>query len=108
MDVRIERTRLLFTNYTDTEKRQLQDMVASMDNIFLYEDADKRVLELPPGILSDIKKNFPRAKYTDASNEYWPYERIHPVSHSAKPRNQLQTDFISYLINESKRGNKVG
>ena len=108
MDVRIERTRLLFTNYTDTEKRQLQDMVASMDTIFLYEDADKRVLGLPPGILSDIKKNFPRAKYTDASNEYWPYDRIHPVSHSAKPRNQLQTDFISYLINESKRGNKVG
>lgn len=108
MNIRKERTRLLFTEYTDTEKRQLQDMVATTNTIYLYEDDDKKVLALPTGMEELVKKNFPKSKFVDASDTYWPYKKIHEVHHSAKPRNQLQTDFISYLINESKQGHKVG
>lgn len=108
MNIRKERTRLLITDYTDAEKEALEDLTAAMDNVFLYKDEDNHVLGLLPGILDEVKKKFPRAKITDASNEYWPYEKIHPVTHSAKPRNQLQIDFINYLLNESKKGNKVG
>ena len=106
MNILKERTRLIFSDYTDSERKYLENMVASMDNIFMYVDEDKHILGLPTGMEDTIKKTFPNAKFEDKSSEFWPYNRIEPVEHDAKPRNQLQIDFISFLLNCAKEKRK--
>ena len=107
MDIVKERTRLIFTNYTPLEKKQIEDLVASMDNVFLYQDPDDKMIGLPTGMEETIKKKFPKASFTDRSKEYWDFARIQPVQHSAKPRNQLQIDFINFVIENSKKNQKL-
>lgn len=107
MIVTKERTRLIFTEFNESEKKYLEDMVASMDNVFMYIDPDGEKLGMPTGMEARIKKAFPKAKFIDKSNEYWPYAKIQPVEHNAQPRNQLQIDFINFVLKESKSGNKL-
>lgn len=107
MELLKERTRLLITEYTDGEKRHLEDMVASMDNVFMYQDPDSGVLGLEPGITNSIRRIFPYAKFRDNSDEYWDYDKIQPVEHNAAPRNQLQRDFIEFVLQNAKKKQKL-
>lgn len=102
-----ERTRLIFSDYTEPEKRFLEDRVASMDNIFMYDDKDKHVLALPTGMEQSVKKMFPKATFKDQSDKYWPFSRIEPVQHDAKPRNQLQIDSINFILEQSNKKQKL-
>ena len=97
-----ERTRLIFSEYTPEEKRALENKVAAMDNIFMYVDPDKNTIGVPPGMEQTAKEMFPNATWFDRSNEYWDYARITPVTHDAKPRNQLQIDFINFVLEKAK------
>ena len=107
MNIVKEKTRLLFTDYTEPEKQFLENAVASMDNIFMYVDPDKDVLGLPTGMETSVKKMFPNAKFVDNSSSYWPFARIDPVSNDAQPRNQLQIDFINFLLENSNKQQKA-
>lgn len=107
MNIVKERTRLLFTDYTGLERKKIEDLVASMDNVFMYHDEDNQVIGLPTGMEQTIRKAFPSAKFKDQSDTYWPFERIHPVEHSAKPRNQLQIDFINFVLDQAKKKKKL-
>lgn len=107
MKITKERTRLIFTEYTPLEKHKIEDMVAAMDNIFWYNDPDDRFICLPTGMENTIKKVFKDAQFEDKSNEYWPYARITPVEHNAQPRNQLQIDFINFVLENAKDNKKV-
>lgn len=102
-----ERTRLIFTEFTAAEKKYLEEIVSSMDNVFIYIDPDGDMLGLPTGMEKSVKKLFPNAKFIDNSNEYWPYATTQKVEHSAKPRNQLQKDFINFVIENAKKKQKV-
>lgn len=107
MNIMKEKTRLMIEDYTPQEQKQLEDMVASMDTIFMYEDRDKNRLVLETGMEKSLKQKFPKAKWTDSSNQYWPYAKIEPVTHNAKPRNQLQIDFINFVLEHSKKQEKL-
>ena len=102
-----ERTRLIFTEFTPAEKSYLEEIVSSMDTVFMYIDPDGKMLGLPTGMEKTVKKLFPKATFIDKSDEYWPYANIHPVTHNAKPRNQLQIDFINFVIENSKKKQKL-
>lgn len=102
-----ERTRLIFTEYTPLEKKKIEDLVASLDNVFLYQDPDDKMIGLPTGMEKTIKQLFHKAKFIDHSNSYWEYERITPVEHNAQPRNQLQIDFIKFVLEHAKKREKL-
>jgi len=102
-----ERTRLLFTEYTPLEHRKLEDLVASLDNVFMYYDADYNVIGMPTGMEQTIRKLFKDAKWIDKSKEHWDYARIQPVQHNAQPRNQLQIDFINFVLENSSKKQKL-
>ena len=102
-----ERTRLIFYEYNDIEKRKIEDLVATMDKAFTYEDMDNHFICIPPGMEDSIRKTFPKIKIEDHSDEYWEYATITPVKHSAQPRNQLQIDFINFVLENAKKKNKV-
>ena len=102
-----ERTRLIFTEFTDSEKKYLENLVASMDNVFMYIDPDGEKLGLPTGMEATVKRVFPKAEFIDHSDEYWPYEKIAPVEHNAQPRNQLQKDFIAFVLENVKKSQKL-
>lgn len=102
-----ERTRLIFTEFTEAEKKHLENIVASMDNVFMYIDPDGEKLGLPTGMEDRVKRIFPKAEFIDKSNEYWPYAEIQPVEHDAKPRNQLQVDFINFVGEKVKNKQKL-
>lgn len=107
MNIIKERTRILFTEYTDLEKRKLEDLVATMDKVFTYEDPDNEMIGFPTGMEEIVKKAFPREKIHDHSKEYWDYARITPVEHNAQPRNQLQIDFIKFVLEQASQKNKL-
>ena len=107
MDILQERTRLLFSNYTAQEYKQIEDLVASMDNVFLYRDPDTGVIGLPTGMIKTMLHTFPKAHYKNRSVEYWDYEKIQPVHHNAKPRNQLQIDFINFVLATARKKQKL-
>lgn len=107
MNITKEKTRLIIGDYTHNEMLHLEDMVASMDTIFMYEDHDKNRLVLETGMEATLKKTFPKAKWIDKSKEYWPFARIEPVEHNAKPRNQLQVDFINFVLQQAKHQQKL-
>ncbi len=107
MKILKERTRLIFTEFTEPEKKYLEDLVASMDNVFMYIDPDGEKLGLPTGMEATVKRVFPKAEFIDHSNEYWPYATIAPVEHNAKPRNQLQVDFIKFVLEQASKKQKL-
>lgn len=102
-----ERTRLIFTEYTPLEKRKLEDLVASLDNVFLYQDPDDKMIGMPTGMEKTIKKLFSKSKFIDNSSKYWEYAKIKPVTHEAEPRNQLQIDFIKFVLEHAKKKDKI-
>ena len=107
MNIVKERTRIIFSEYNDAEKRAIDNMVATMDNVFTYEDKDKHIICLPTGMEKATKRLFPKHTIVDRSKEYWPFERIQPVEHNAQPRNQLQKDFISFVLEKSNEKQKL-
>lgn len=102
-----ERTRLIFTEYTDLEKRRIDDLVGTMDKVFSYEDPDNMIIAFPPGMEEAVNKTFPKIKIEDHSKEYWDYAYIKPVEHNAQPRNQLQVDCIKFILDNANKKNKV-
>lgn len=107
MNIIKERTRLIFTEYNDIEKRQLEDLVGTMDNVFTYEDPDNHIIAFPPGMEEIVHKSFPKIRIQDKSKEYWDYANITPVEHNAQPRNQLQIDFIKFVLESANKKQKV-
>jgi len=104
-----ERTRLIFTDYTPAEERKLDDLVGTMDKVFAYKDPDGNMIGFPTGMEESVKKAFPRIPIEDHSKEYWDYAAITPVEHNAQPRNQLQIDFIQFVLeNANKKRNLAG
>lgn len=102
-----ERTRIVFSEYTDLEKRMLEDLVATEEKVFIYEDPDNKMVCFPTGMEETVKKTFPRIPIIDNSNEYWEYATITPVEHNAQPRNQLQIDFIKFVLDQANKKNKL-
>ena len=107
MNIVKERTRIIFSEYNDAEKRAIDNMVATMDNVFTYEDKDKHIICLPTGMEKATKRLFPKHTIVDKSNEYWAFDHIQPVEHNAQPRNQLQKDFISFVLEKSNHKQKL-
>lgn len=107
MDITKERTRIIFSGYSDQEKRAIDNMVATMDNVFTYEDADNRKIYLPTGMMSATKELFSRHQIDDKSSTYWDYAHITPVHHTAEPRNQLQKDFIQFVLDQANHKQKL-
>jgi len=107
MNVVLERTRLIFSEYTDIEKKKIDDLVATMDKVYTYEDFDNHKIYLPTGMIDPIKKVFPSINIEDKSATYWNYAHIPPVEHDAEPRNQLQIDFIAFVTESAKKKQKL-
>lgn len=98
MIIKKERTRLLITEFDDNEKHMIENLVASMDNVYLYFDEDNHLIGLPTGMEKTLKEKFRKSQFIDNSKEFWDFNRITPVEHNAQPRNQLQIDFIKFGI----------
>lgn len=107
MNITKERTRIIFTDFTDLEKRNIEDTVATMDKVFLYEDPDNKMICLPTGMVDVIRKVFPKVPIKDNSSQYWDYTNITPVKHEATPRNQLQVDFINFTLEQASHKRKL-
>ena len=107
MNITLERTRLIFSEYDDVEKKRIEDLVATMDKVFTYEDVDNHKIYLPPGMKDPIHKAFPKISIVDKLSEYWDFSHIAPVEHSAEPRNQLQQDFIKYALDRFREKKNV-
>ena len=93
-----ERTRLIFTEYNDIERRRIEDIVATDDKAFTYEDPDNHIIAFPPGMKPKVKEAFPKINIEDHTKSYWEFARIDEVQHEMKPRNQLQIDCISFIL----------
>jgi superfamily II DNA or RNA helicase len=103
-----ERSRLIVTEYTETEDHEIEKLVSTMDNIFIYRDDDKEIIYLPTG-LEKIVTNLFKITIEDKSNTYWDYATIKkPDSGSFTPRDQLQKDVIGFTIENAKKGNNIG
>lgn len=102
-----ERTRIIFSDYSDQEKLAIDNMVATMDTVFTYEDSDNRKIYLPTGMIEETKILFPKHNIVDRSSEYWEYAYITPVHHNAEPRNQLQIDFIKFVLDKANKKQKL-
>lgn len=102
-----ERTRIIFTEYTPQEKQKIDDLVGTMDRVYSYEDPDSGAVAFPPGMEDSVRKAFPSTPIIDNSDKYWPFAAITPVEHNAQPRNQLQIDFINFVVNSAKEKKKV-
>lgn len=107
MEITKERTRIIFTNFSPLEKKKIDDLVATMDKVFSYEDPDGKMICLPTGMEDPVKRLFPYAHIKDNSSKYWEYERITPVEHNAQPRNQLQVDFIQFVLKQANDKKKL-
>ena len=104
MKIELERTRIIISNYNKEEKFEIEEIVASSDKTYIHEDKDKHRIYLLTGVIEDIRRAFPEAHFQDNSNLYWDYSKITPVKHDAEPRNQLQKDFINFLIKNVNEG----
>lgn len=108
MKITIERTRLIFNNYSDEERFQIEELVSTIDRSFYYIDEQKKRICIPPGMLDDVERIFPDATIEDNSKQFWEFANIEPVKHKMKWRNKMQEDFIKFLINNAnKRTPKV-
>ena len=106
-DIVKQKTRLIFDDYTDNERRYIENLSSTMDNVFIYLNEEKRRICLPTGMANSIGKLFPKHRIIDQSNEYWDYDRIPIIEHPMKPRNQLQEDFISYALDKISKQLKI-
>lgn len=102
-----ERTRLIFTEYNDIERRRIEDIVATDDKAFTYEDPDNHIIAFPPGMKSKVKESFPKIPIEDHTKSYWEFATIDIVEHSMKPRNQLQIDCIEFILKCANNKQKV-
>lgn len=102
-----ERTRIIFSEYTDFEKKKIEDIVGTEDKVFTYEDPDGKFIAYPPGMLKDVMATFPKVTVVDHSSSYWEYASITPVEHNAQPRNQLQVDFIKFVLDHSNKKENI-
>lgn len=107
MNIVNERTRLIFTDFNPAEKKRIDDLVGTMDKVFSYEDPDGKMICLPTGMLDPVKRTFPRVHIEDHSREYWTHAPITPVTHNAQPRNQLQVDFINFVLEQANKKQKL-
>lgn len=107
MKINVERTRIIFTEFNPAEKQRIDDLVGTMDKVFSYEDPDGKMICLPTGMLDSVKKTFPKVSIEDHSSTYWNYATITPVTHNAQPRNQLQVDFINFVMEEAAKKRKL-
>ena len=71
MNIVKERTRLIFTDYTPLEKHKIEDLVASLDNLFLYQDPDDKMICLPTGMEKTIRSLFKDAHFEDINLLYF-------------------------------------
>lgn len=106
MEIIKERTRIIFSDYNASEKNAIEDMVATMDKVFTYEDSDKHMICLPTGMENATKRLFPRHNIMDKSKEYWPYNNMENYEITVSPRNQLQKDFISFMLDNMNKKQK--
>lgn len=102
-----ESTRLIFYDYNDIEKKKIEDIVGTEEKVFTYEDPDGKFLAYPPGMLKDVMQTFPNISVVDNSSKHWDCVPIQPVNHNAQPRNQLQVDFINFVLEHSKKKENV-
>jgi superfamily II DNA or RNA helicase len=102
-----ERTRIIFSEYNDAEKIKIDNIVGTEDKVFSYEDIDNHIICFPPGMEESVKKAFPHEKIEDHSKEYWDYATITPVDNNAQPRNQLQIDFIKFVLEQANKKQKL-
>ena len=102
-----EQTRLIFYEYNDFEKKKIEDIVGTEEKVFTYEDPDGKFIAYPPGMLKDVMAAFPHVTIIDNSSSYWECAAITPVSHNAQPRNQLQIDFINFVLDHAKKKENV-
>ena len=107
MDVALERSRIIFSGYTDEEKKKIEDLVATMDKVFTYEDVDNQKIYLPTGMVEPIKRIFPGLYIEDRSATHWAYETFEEYPHKAEPRNQLQIDFIKFVMEQVGQKRKL-
>lgn len=98
-----ERTRILMYDYNEIEKRKIEDLVATMDKVFTYEDTDNHFIALPTGMHDPIKKLFPNNPIEDKSQTYWEYETIQEYKFDIEPRNQLQKDCIGLIMKDFQK-----
>ena len=107
MNITLERTRIIIEEYDDVAKRKLERLVSTMDKILFFEDIAFKRIYIAPGLLEHVKKLFPKIPVVDKSTEFWPYASITTPEHSAAPRNQLQTDFINFVLEGAKTNKKI-
>lgn len=103
----MQRTRIIFTDYTELEKRKIEDLVATVDKVFFYQDPDDNMICIPTGMMDIVKRAFPKIAIKDNSKDHWDYAYIQPVEHNAQPRNQLQIDFIKFVLEQANKKNKL-
>lgn len=102
-----ESTRLIFYDYNDIEKKKIEDIVGTEEKVFTYEDPDGKFIAYPPGMLKDVMQTFPNISVVDNSSKHWDCAPIQPVNHNAQPRNQLQIDFINFVLENAKKNQNV-
>ncbi len=102
-----ERTRLMFYDYDYIEKKKIEDIVGTEEKVFTYEDPDGKFIAYPPGMLNDVVDTFQNVNIIDNSSTHWEYATITPVNHNAQPRNQLQIDFINFVLDHSSKKENV-
>ncbi len=107
MKITRERTRIIFEEYNDIEHRKIDRMVSTADRTLHYEDKDYNKIYIASGMLDTVKQAFPKVSIIDKSSEFWPYAKIPSVEHSAEPRNQLQIDFINFVLEQAKNNRKL-
>lgn len=107
MNIEYQRTRLMFTQYTPEEREQLKALVSAMDKVLFFEDTYKHRICIPTGMIQTIKETFPNARFTDNTKTYWDYAHINQVIHKATWRNNLQRDFIKFVIENAKDKRKI-
>jgi len=97
------RSRLIFSEFTSTERKMIEQLVSTMNNIFIFHDQDKQKMYLPPGVEDSIRKLFPRVAIEDESSEYWPFKKAAPAADGHfEPRSQVQIDCIDFALKNAK------
>lgn len=103
MKIIIERTRIMFENYSPEEKADIEELTSTIETSYYYEDRQKRRICIPPGLSTEIERLFPDVQVENKSDQFWEFAKIEPVEHKMKWRNRMQKDFIEFLIKESNK-----
>lgn len=108
MNIVAEKTRITFSDFTDLEEKQIDDLVATMDKVFHYKDLEFGRIHLPSGMFDRVKKRFPKFPIQDLRHTYWDYDHIQPVDITIGPRSQGQIDAIDFVMKNAKTQEKQG